>query len=115
MDTLLIYQSLPDMIPIVIWEGQLLERCIERTDDNYLSSEYADQFATGEWQTGTKGCIKKKGFEDGVPIWKSFVFHFWPSEASPLGHQWTLAPENYTRHDRVANYYLGKLISSALV
>jgi DNA mismatch repair protein MSH3 len=56
-----------------------------------------------------KGCIKKKGFEDGIPVWQSFMFHFWPTSASPLGNEWTLAPENYRADnpDGIGNYYLG--------
>ncbi len=108
MDTLHVYQSLSDMISIVIWEAALLDKCVKRNNENYQESEFPDQAATGEWQVGDKGCIKREGFPEGIPVWKSFSFHFWPSAESPLGHRWTLSPEEYKVGNGAGNYYLGE-------
>jgi len=66
-------------------------------------------------------CVKSEAFEEGLPIWKMFAWHFWESPAHPvsltcfagyrqselsltqfhlsqLGHQFTLAPEDYARY-----------------
>ncbi|GFZ42607.1 hypothetical protein JCM24511_00324 [Saitozyma sp. JCM 24511] len=106
MDTLLIYQAIPDLVKMVIWEGSLYENCYKRNDENHL-----EQGADGGWQTGKKGCIKRTGFEDGIPVWKSFIFHYWRDALSHLGHNWTLAPENYARGG-IGNYYLGYSIET---
>lgn len=109
MDTLLIYQAIPDLVKMVIWEGSLYENCYKRNDENHL-----EQGADGGWQTGKKGCIKRTGFEDGIPVWKSFIFHYWRDALSHLGHNWTLAPENYARGG-IGNYYLGEYCLSCHV
>jgi DNA mismatch repair protein MSH3 len=105
MDTLFIYQAIPDLVKIIIWEGSEYDKCFKRNDANHLETERDG--ADGSWQTGKKGCIKRTGFEDGIPVWKSFMFHFWGNPVSHLGHNWTLAPEDYARGGR-GNYYLGE-------
>jgi hypothetical protein len=30
-------------------------------------------------------CVKSEGFEEGLPIWKIFSWHFWESPAHPVG------------------------------
>jgi len=101
MDTLLIHNYLGSLIPIIIWESDLLQKCTERNESNYISTE--NEYSSGGWQTGEKGCIKRKGFESGIPIWKSFEFHFWGWADHPLGLEWTLTPEDYGK----GNQYLG--------
>ncbi|KAF8302530.1 hypothetical protein DL93DRAFT_496127 [Clavulina sp. PMI_390] len=57
-----------------------------------------------------KNCVKSPENPLGPPIWKIFTFHFWTTAHHPLGHPWTLAPEDYSlyREDRRnANTYLG--------
>ncbi len=107
MDTLFIYQSIPDLVPIVIWEGKQFEDCSERNATNYRDD--VDSWACPEdcsWpddEDSPQGCLKRPGFEDGIPVWKTFVFHFWGDSQTPLGPQWTLAPWD----DGVENHYLG--------
>lgn len=115
METLFIYQSLPDLIPVVIWEGGNLRRCIARNSTNHIEMEQKDE-ESGAWQHGIQGCIQTPHFPLGVPIWKSFAFHFWDNAASPLGREWTLAPEDYGAMDRdhEGNHYLGKFGSRAI-
>ncbi|KAF8311197.1 hypothetical protein DL93DRAFT_2139922 [Clavulina sp. PMI_390] len=40
-------------------------------------------------------CVKSPQNPLGPPIWKIFTFHFWPTAAHPLGHPWTISPEDY--------------------
>jgi hypothetical protein len=49
----------------------------------------------------------------GIPAWKMFTFSFWAQSANPLGHHWTLAPENYERLGAGHNTYLGYSIEDA--
>ncbi|KAH8823015.1 hypothetical protein DL96DRAFT_329832 [Flagelloscypha sp. PMI_526] len=115
MDTLLIYQNLPSRLRPdvrIIWEDRLFEDCLVRNGTNYLDHE--DSYSKGEWQVGKQACIKQDGYEDGIPVWNSFIFHFWKNPLSPLGSQWTLAPENYAtqyEHGR-GNHYLSYSIES---
>lgn len=32
-------------------------------------------------------CVKSQGFEEGLPIWKMFAWHFWESPSHPVGGQ----------------------------
>jgi hypothetical protein len=32
-------------------------------------------------------CVKSAGFEEGLPIWKMFSWHFWESPAHPVGRK----------------------------
>jgi hypothetical protein len=106
MDTLYIYQAIPDMVHMVIVGAPDMKACGARNDTNFLESETAA--SPGTWQTGTKGCVQKPGFDEGIPVWKMFAFHFWSGPASPLGGQWTLAPEDYAGLGIGDNQYLGE-------
>lgn len=105
MDTLLVYQHIPDMVRAVIWDLASFKHCLARNTTNLAEVEEVN--GPGHWQMGTQGCIKKAEFPDGIPIWKSFMFHFWGDVVSPLGGGWTLAPENYPRWGEGNNHYLG--------
>lgn len=118
MDTLFIYQGLSDMIKLVYWEPETLKRCIARSASNYAEIEAAED-DKGEWQLGTKACIQTPDFPEGVPYWKSAVFHFWGGwggHTNPLGAGWTLAPENYAKlnpgHPRGESRYVGYSLAS---
>lgn len=108
MDALQIYQAIPDLVPIVIFEGSDLDDCIKR---NRETADQTDTVETpGTWQPLDRiGCIRRKGFEEGIPIWKTFVFHFWAGPATPLGSNWTLSPEDWNLwNPGKGNHYLGK-------
>lgn len=110
MDTLLVYQHLPDMIPAILWEGGEFKRCQMRNETNYLELEAMEVESPGGWQKGKKACMQAEDFPEGIPWWKSFMFHFWPMFQNPLGGQWVLAPEDYSWiNDDVpeAHFYLG--------
>jgi DNA mismatch repair protein MSH3 len=92
MESLQMYQAIPEMIPVVILEGATLDKCIKRNDD--AADETDDEGLTGKFQDKI-GCIKREGYEEGIPIWKTFVFHFWAGPATPMGPDWTLSPEDY--------------------
>jgi len=105
MDALTMYQAIPDLIPVVILESATLKNCIDR---NTTTADETDD-GEGAWQTDV-GCIKRKGFEEGIPIWKTFPFHFWAGPATPMGRNWTLSPENWEGwQPGNGNHYLGKL------
>lgn len=111
-DTLFIYRHLGDLIPIVIWEGMVLDKCMSRNATSYAALEAAEHPSPvhGTWQTATNlteadtglppgepiECMYSPTYPQGVPWYKSFVFHFWGGCKSPwLGGQWTLSPETY--------------------
>jgi len=106
MDTLLIYQHIPDLVQIVIWEGEQLNHCLERNDTHYIFPK-EDEHSPGDWQEGKKGCIRKADFPEGIPIWKSFLLHFWVGAPHPLGPNWTLSPYDYGEFGD-GNHYLGR-------
>jgi DNA mismatch repair protein MSH3 len=105
MDTLMIYQAMPDRVAMIFWEGSEFDKCRDRDETNYLQTE--TEHTPGQWQTGKKGCIKKEGFDEGIPVWKNFMFHFWGNPVSPLGYNWTVSPEDYARGG-TGNNYLGE-------
>ncbi len=107
MDFFYIYQHIPELVRIVIWEASILQDCMNRNLSNFPETE--SEWAQGSWQKGTKGCIQKPGFEDGTPIWKSFAMHFWATPESVLGGGWNLSPEDYGKWlPGLGNHYLGK-------
>jgi DNA mismatch repair protein MSH3 len=107
MDTLLMYEHIPDLVRVIIWEGSWFEKCMWRTNETYLDSE-TDR-APGTWQMGEKACIKSERYPQGIPVWKSFAFHFWKSAVGPLGHTWTLAPEDFAGlNGGYGNQFLGE-------
>ena len=55
----------------------------------------------------TELCVLSAVNPIGIPPWKMFSFAFWSQAAHPLGHPWTLAPENYERLGLGHNTYLG--------
>lgn len=108
MDSLFMYQNLPDMIDIVLWNKNLLNECIARNETNYHELERKNwPFVNGEWQTGKQACMYSKDYPEGVPHWKSFGFHFWSGAATALGNNWTVSPEDISKYDTQGNYYLG--------
>ncbi|RXK40427.1 hypothetical protein M231_02260 [Tremella mesenterica] len=111
LDTVLVYQTIPDLVTSIWWASADFLKCLQCNDENYQSTE--KPFGAGR-QTGTKGCPKKEGFEDGIPVWKSWIFHFWQDPRHPLGHGWTLAPEDYAKWKpgKEQNRYLGYSIES---
>lgn len=95
MDALFFYQSIPDLIPVVLWEEGEFKHCSMRNETNYAELEKMENHALGTWQTGTKACMQTDKYLQGIPWWKSFVFLFWDSRPNPLGPQWTLSPEDW--------------------
>jgi hypothetical protein len=110
MDTLLIYQHIPDLVQVIIWESEQMKRCMGRTETNHNMTELkGDEMihSPDDWQKDLKkGCMKRAGFEDGIPLWKGFTFHFWPTPSHPLGEKWTLAPYDYKEMGK-DNIHLG--------
>ncbi|KAF7320164.1 hypothetical protein MKEN_00800900 [Mycena kentingensis (nom. inval.)] len=54
-------------------------------------------------------CILSERNPYGIPAWKLFAWQFWEEAGTPLGHKWTLNPEDYTLEHpwTVPNTYLG--------
>ena len=111
MDTLLIYQHIPTLVKTVIWEGQQLRRCMARNETQYNITHFeGDELihTPGTWQDNLpKGCIKTKEYPTGIPLSKSFWFHFWPTAPHPLGQKWTLSPYDYMESNKMENTFLG--------
>jgi len=55
------------------------------------------------------GCLATILYPSGIPIWKSFAFHFWGSPQTPLGPLWTLGPNYVTQRGEGSedNQYIG--------
>ncbi|WVW80125.1 hypothetical protein I302_102100 [Kwoniella bestiolae CBS 10118] len=116
MDTLTLYQGLGDKVQTILWEGNQLDACSKRNESNWETFE--NDHTSGAFQNQTEvkkfGCIKKEGYEEGIPLEKSFTFHFWQGPSNPLGRQFTLSPENYALSNKggEGNHYLGYSIES---
>ncbi|WRT65680.1 uncharacterized protein IL334_002625 [Kwoniella shivajii] len=114
MDTLTLYQGLSDRVKTIIWESIELKKCMKRNETNWESLE--DGHSPGKWQnttTGRFGCVRRTGYEEGIPLEKSFTFHFWSGAENPLGAHFTLSPENYAMWNHgIGNHYLGYSIES---
>ncbi|KAK6907327.1 hypothetical protein I203_101319 [Kwoniella mangroviensis CBS 8507] len=118
MDTLTLYQGLSDKVQTILWEGNQLDACVKRNSTNWET--YENDHTSGKFQNASSislkrfGCIKTTDYQEGVPLEKSFTFHFWQGPANPLGRQFTLSPENYTLFNKggEGNHYLGYSIES---
>jgi hypothetical protein len=109
MDTLFIYQSIPEMVTAVLWEEGEWLRCVKRNESNYLEFDKQEN-QPSPWQTGTHACVQSEEFPHGIPHWKSFQFFFWGDTTVPLGGRWMLSPEDYDafRGDKPGHTYLGE-------
>lgn len=113
MDTLLAYQHVPELVKLVIWEGVTFKNCQARNGtiselDKLMQDDY--DRAPADWQGGSlteQGCMVRDAFPDGIPYWKSLVFHFWGDPRSPLGREFTLAPWDFSSIKAETNRYLG--------
>lgn len=95
METLLIYQHLSSLVPVVIWEPSFLDACMRRSNTTAEPGEHeTDEWKLGD-QGGRTGCMQTEGFPESIPLWKSFAWHYGPDSLTPWGSQWTLAPEDY--------------------
>ncbi|KAF7352263.1 Glycosyltransferase family 18 protein [Mycena venus] len=84
--TIQLYQMFPDLVKAILVEGEDSKYCFEDVD-----------------------CIMNSENPYGLPAWKIFSFAFWVQSANPLGHKWTLSPEDYRlEHSwNIPNTYLG--------
>ncbi|KAJ7770987.1 hypothetical protein DFH07DRAFT_879501 [Mycena maculata] len=84
--TIQLYQMFPDLVKAILVEDPVAYWC----------------FSEGE-------CVRSDYNPNGLPIWKIFSFSFWVQAAHPLGHDWTLSPEDYHKEHSyyVSNNYLG--------
>ncbi|WVQ82380.1 hypothetical protein IAT38_004508 [Cryptococcus sp. DSM 104549] len=115
MDTLTLYQGIPTRVPVIMWEGSGYRACVGRNESNWEASEQPR--SPGTWQfdegDGRVGCVKRVGFEEGVPPHKSFSFHFWREPSNLLGRQFTLSPEDFAMwNGGVGNHYIGYSIET---
>jgi hypothetical protein len=65
------------------------------------------------WLTKKKPSVASGTLNTAPCLLKIFSFAFWAPAAHPLGHQWTLAPENYELLGLSHNTYLGYSIEQA--
>jgi hypothetical protein len=83
--TVQLYRMLPDLVKIIIVDGQESFRCFHDTDN----------------------CQVSERNPAGIPAWKIFSFYFWSDSQNPLGDKWTVAPEDYESIGIGHNTYLG--------
>lgn len=112
MDALLMYQHVPELVKVVFWESRSFDACIARNGTGPLKGELAKDYelSPDNWQGGLpsqKGCMVRPDFPDGIPYYKSLVFHFWGEPRSPLGREFTLAPWNLSLSQKETNSFLG--------
>jgi hypothetical protein len=67
-EALTIYLAVPDLVSRILMEYSALEDCMKRGEDAegdllWTAVDY------GGWQAGRVGCIKREGFEEGIPAW----------------------------------------------
>lgn len=68
-EALTMWLAIPEMITRFIMEASDLEACIARDEKHQTNHLHNDH---GEWQEMQQvkvGCIKKKGYEEGIPMW----------------------------------------------
>lgn len=70
--TVQLYQMFPHLVKVVLAEADEVEECF-RNDEH---------------------CVLSGRNPDGIPAWKIFTMHWWTTENNPLGHKWTLNPED---------------------
>ncbi|KAK8846595.1 hypothetical protein IAR55_005681 [Kwoniella newhampshirensis] len=107
-EMLFIYRSIPDLIPILLLQPSNVEKCVARNNSYYLDQNLASGFPI-DWETpGRHGCVKRVGYEEGIPLWKMFSWAWWEAPLHPMGRIWTLGPEDwgYFKHN-LGNTYLG--------
>ena len=105
MDMVYMHDYLGDSIKVYLAEGELIDQCVERNNTVY----HYDPMISGDFQDPERlGCIKRKGFEEGIPLWKLFAFQWWAHPRHPWGARWTLSPENYTEWGGGNNHFLGE-------
>jgi DNA mismatch repair protein MSH3 len=103
-----IYQSIPDMIPIALVQPDVIDRCIARNNSNYLDLE-SSGFRTDWQRPGRHGCVKKEGYEEGIPLYKMLAWVWWEPAWHPMGKTFTVAPENWGFFKgNKGNTYLGE-------
>lgn len=74
--TVQLYQMFPHLVKAVILEGDETFGCFEDEDN----------------------CILSEKNKHGIPVWKILTIHWWTGDSHPLGHQWTLWPEDVSRY-----------------
>ena len=105
MDMVYMHDYLGDSIKLYLAEGEVIDQCVDRNNTVYQH----DPMITGDFQDPERrGCIKRKGFEEGIPLWKLFAFQWWAFPRHPWGARWTLSAENYTEWGGGNNQFLGR-------
>jgi hypothetical protein len=74
---------------------------------HFVKAVIADDHQAERCLRDTQYCALSVRNPTGIPSWKVFAFAFWAHPAHPLGHSWTLAPENYELMGQGHNTYLG--------
>lgn len=106
-----IYSSIPDLVSTLLVESNILEACLNRNDMNYLDYAHDISFPPDFMHPGRHGCVKRPGYEEGIPIWKMFAWFWWEGGIHPLGNRWTLGPEDWASFKGgKGNNYLGQSI-----
>jgi hypothetical protein len=69
--TVQLYRMMPDLVKVLIMEGNEVFSCFKDEDN----------------------CILSPRNLDGIPVWKMLSFNFWTGPSNPLGRNWTLSPD----------------------
>lgn len=63
-DSLTVWEAVPDMVPRMFMEASTVEMCTK------YDKQHLDELSTVDyeyWQRYRVGCIKREGFEEGIP------------------------------------------------
>lgn len=104
-----LYQSIPELVSLLYVQPNTLDDCLARNNSNYLDLNREGDFPTDWQKPGRHGCVKRPGYEEGIPVWKMMGWGWWEGPVHPLGRVWSVAPENWGhfKHND-GNTYLGK-------
>jgi hypothetical protein len=86
-----IYRMFPELVKIIFMDADDAFECFQDTE----------------------GCSLSKRNPTGIPPWKVFTFSFWGGPSNPLGHKWTVSPEDYSGQGSGNTTYLGYSIEES--
>jgi hypothetical protein len=86
-----IYRMFPELVKVVFMDPDDAFDCVSDIQDCTLSIHNPN----------------------GIPPWKVFSFSFWGGPSNPLGHTWTVSPEDYSGMGMANTTYLGYSIEES--
>ena len=76
-----------DLIPLIFMEGDDIDKCLKMHELTLEDAQGMMPPITGVEYLGAGerfGCAKRVGFEEGIPLVKVRILHFWVGQRHPL-------------------------------